>query len=70
MPVRRHARQVRHVHWPEDATEFTVGITVNKQRHTQYSNIPKPAPRMLGNPKRIKFAIRNRQIFAERPDDE
>ena len=58
------------MHWPKDATEFTVGITVNRQRYTQYSYIPKPVLRMLDNTKRLKFAIRDGQVFVERPDDE
>ena len=56
--------------WAKGATEFTVGITRNKQNNTRYSYIPKPVLEWLGNPKRLKFAIRDGQVIVERPDDE
>ena len=48
--------------WAKDAKEFTVSIIPNKARMTNYSYIPKPILEMLGNPKRLKFVIKDRHV--------
>ena len=50
--------------WPKDAKEFTVSIIANEARMTNYSYIPKPILKMLGNPKRLKFVIKDRHVEA------
>ena len=51
--------------WPKGATEFTVGITHNKQNNTRYSYIPKPVLDLLGDPARLKFSIRDGEVVVE-----
>ena len=36
--------------WAKGATEFTVGVTRNKQNNTRYSYILKPVMEFLGYP--------------------
>ena len=54
--------------WRKDATEFTVSIIRNPQRHTNYSYIPKPVLERLGNPDGLKFVFRGNDILVLRPD--
>ena len=51
--------------WAKGATEFTVGITHNKQNDTRYSYIPKPVLEILGHPERLRFAIRDGHVVVE-----
>ena len=55
--------------WAKGTTEFTVGVTRNKQNNTRYSYIPKPVMELLGYPPRLKFAIRDGHVMVERPDE-
>ncbi|MCY4491526.1 MAG: hypothetical protein OXC46_08715 [Thaumarchaeota archaeon] len=48
--------------WPKDAKEFTVPIVPNKARMTSYCYVPKPILKILKNPKRFKFIIKDRHI--------
>lgn len=54
--------------WRKNATEFTVSIVRNPQRHTNYSYIPKPVLERLGNPDGLKFVFRGKDILVRRPD--
>ena len=54
--------------WAKDAKEFTVYIIPNKARMTNYSYIPKPILEMLGNPKRLKFVIKDRHVEVKGSD--
>ncbi|MCE2508488.1 MAG: hypothetical protein J4G04_04195 [Nitrosopumilaceae archaeon] len=56
------------VTWRKGATEFTVSIIRNPQRHTNYSYIPKPVLERLGNPDVLKFVFRGDDILVVRPD--
>ena len=55
--------------WTKGATEFTVGVTRNKQNNTRYSYIPKPVMEHLGYPPRLKFVIRDGLVIVGRPDE-
>ena len=55
--------------WAKGATEFTVGVTRNKQNNTRYSYIPKPVMELLGYPPRLKFVICDGRVMVERPDE-
>ena len=55
--------------WAKGATEFTVGVTRNKQNGARYSYIPKPVMDLLGCPPRLKFTIRDGMVAVERPDE-
>ncbi|MCY4491357.1 MAG: hypothetical protein OXC46_07845 [Thaumarchaeota archaeon] len=48
--------------WPKDAKEFTVSIVPNEARMTSYCYVPKPILKMLKNPKRLKFVIKDGHI--------
>ncbi len=54
--------------WSKDAKEFTVSVIRNPARHTNYSYIPKPVLDRLGNPDRLTFVFRGRDILVIRPD--
>ena len=55
--------------WAKGATEFTVGVTRNKQNDARYSYIPKPVMELLGYPPRLKFTIRDGHVTVGRPDE-
>ncbi len=55
--------------WAKGATEFTVGVTRNKQNDARYSYIPKPVMEALGYPPRLKFTIRDGRVTVGRPDE-
>jgi hypothetical protein len=46
--------------WQKDQKEFTVGMSYNERRGTQ-AYIPKPIVETLGNPKNIKFIIKDKK---------
>ena len=46
--------------WKKEQKEFAVSVTYHEQR-----GIPKPIMKILGNPKRIKFSIKNKRIEIE-----
>jgi hypothetical protein len=46
--------------WQKDQKEFTVGISYNDRRGTQ-AYIPKPIVETLGNPKSIKYIIKDKK---------
>ena len=48
--------------WPKDATDFTVSVTRNVSAKTSYSYIPRPVLKLLGDPKRLTFKIRNGKV--------
>ena len=44
--------------WKKDEREFTVSVTYHEHRGCQ-SYLPKPIMEMLGNPKKIKFIVKD-----------
>ena len=54
--------------WSKGAKEFTVSVIRNPARHTNYSYIPKPVLDRLGNPDRLTFVFRGKDILVVRPD--
>ena len=50
--------------WKKDQTEFTVSVTYHEHRGYQ-TYVPRPIMEMVGNPKAIKFIIKNRKIGVE-----
>jgi hypothetical protein len=50
--------------WKRDLKEFTVSVTYHEHRGYQ-SYLPKPIMEILGNPKTIKFIIKNRKVEVE-----
>ena len=56
------------MNWAKGTTEFVVGITHNVQRRTSYSYIPKPILKMLGNPKKLRFTIKDGSIIVDGVD--
>jgi hypothetical protein len=50
--------------WKKDQKEFTVSVTYHEHRGYQ-SYIPKPIMEMLGNPKAIKFIVKNKKFELE-----
>jgi hypothetical protein len=50
--------------WKRGQKEFTVSVTYNEHRGYQ-CYLPKPIMEMLGNPKTIKFTIKNRKVEVE-----
>jgi hypothetical protein len=54
--------------WRKDEKEFKVNVTYHEHRGCQ-TYIPKPIIEMLGNPKSIKFIVKNnRKIEVESGD--
>lgn len=53
--------------WKKDAKEFEVGVNYSKGRGAQ-SSIPKPIYDALGQPKSIKFWVKNKHIEIEATD--
>jgi len=47
--------------WKEGATEFTVAVSHHETRGYQ-SNIPKPIMDLLGEPEKMKFAIKGKRV--------
>ena len=54
--------------WAKDATKFTVKVKRNEERLTSSSYIPRPILRMLGDPDRITFTVRDGTITVSRAD--
>ena len=54
--------------WAKDATVFTVSITKNTRAGTSFSYVPKPILKMLGNPKRLTFRVKDGSITVEAGD--
>jgi hypothetical protein len=50
--------------WKKEQKEFAVSVTYHEQRGSQ-CYIPKPIMKILGNPKKIKFSIKNKRIEIE-----
>jgi hypothetical protein len=50
--------------WRKDQTEFTVSVTYHEHRGCQ-TYLPRPIMEMLGNPRAIKFIIKNKKIEVE-----
>jgi hypothetical protein len=50
--------------WKRDQKEFTVSVTYHQHRGYQ-SYLPKPIMEMLGNPKAIKFIVKNKKVELE-----
>jgi hypothetical protein len=60
------SKSVRHYmpRWKRDQKEFTVSVTYHQHRGYQ-SYLPKPIMEMLGNPKAIKFIVKNKKVELE-----
>ena len=56
------------MNWAKGTTVFVVGITHNVQRCTSYSYIPKPILKMLGNPKKLRFTIKDGSVVVDGVD--
>ena len=54
--------------WAKGTTDFTVGVTHNRQNNTRYSYIPKPVMELLGYPPRLTFLIRDGRVMVEGAD--
>ena len=54
--------------WAKGTTDFTVGVTHNRQNNTRYSYIPKPVMELLGYPPRLTFLIRDGRVLIEGAD--
>ena len=54
--------------WAKDATKFTVKVRRNGERLTSSSYIPRPILRMLGDPDRITFTVRDGTITVSSAD--
>jgi hypothetical protein len=54
--------------WKKDQKEFAVSVTYHEQRGSQ-CYLPKPILEILGNPKRIKFIVKNKRIEVEAGDN-
>ena len=50
--------------WKKDQKEFGVSVTYHEHRGSQFY-LPKPILEILGNPKRIKFIVKNKRIEVE-----
>ncbi|MBA4719427.1 MAG: hypothetical protein HRO68_10180 [Nitrosopumilus sp.] len=48
--------------WKKDETEFTVSLNLDETRGA-ICIVPKPVVEKLGNPKRIKFVIQDKNII-------
>lgn len=48
--------------WAKDATKFTVSVTRNVTARTNYSYIPRPVLRLLGDPKHLTFEIEDGKV--------
>ena len=48
--------------WKKDATEFTVSVNYHPTRGTLVF-LPKPIVELLGNPSRVRFIIKGKQII-------
>jgi hypothetical protein len=53
--------------WKKGEKEFKVSITYHQHRGCQ-TYLPKPVVEMLGNPKTIRFIVKNRGIEVESGD--
>jgi hypothetical protein len=49
--------------WKKDQKEFIVSVTYQHRGYQSY--IPKPIMEMLGNPKAIKFIVKNKKVEFE-----
>jgi hypothetical protein len=50
--------------WKKDQKAFAVSVTYHITRGSQ-CYLPKPILEILGNPKRIKFIVKNKRIEVE-----
>ena len=56
------------VSWAKDATEFVVSVSFIARAGSGYGCIPKPIQSELGNPTKVKYAIKNGQVLVSNAD--
>ena len=56
------------VSWAKDATEFVVSVSFIAGAGSSYGCIPKPVLAELGNPKKVKYAIKDGQVLVSNAD--
>ena len=54
--------------WSKGMTEFVVAVSYIKGAGSSYGCIPKPILEKLGNPKRIRYVIKDDQILVSNAD--
>ena len=56
--------------WSKGATEFVVAVSFIKGAGSSYGCVPKPILARLGNPKRIRYTVKDDQILVSNADSQ
>ena len=56
--------------WSKGATEFVVAVSFIKGTGSIYGCVPKPILARLGNPKRIRYTVKDDQILVSNADSQ